>query len=50
LVIDEFDEPVICKKIKNVIETQISGEFKGWDGETIFKMMNGQIWQQSTYA
>ena len=32
------------------IETQISGEFKGWDGETIFKMMNGQIWQQSSYA
>jgi hypothetical protein len=50
LVIDDFDEPVICKKIKNVIETQISGEFKGWEGETIFKMMNGQIWQQSTYA
>lgn len=49
-VIDDFDEPVICKKLKNVIETQISGEFKGWQGETIFKMMNGQIWQQSTYA
>lgn len=50
LIIDDFDEPVICKKAKNVIETQISGEFKGWEGETIFKMMNGQIWQQSTYA
>jgi hypothetical protein len=50
LVIEDFDEPVICQKIKNVIETQISGEFKGWDGETIFKMMNGQIWQQSSYA
>lgn len=50
LVIDDFDEPVICKKLKTVIETQISGEFKGWDGETIFKMLNGQIWQQSTYA
>ncbi|GAA4017432.1 hypothetical protein GCM10022408_33750 [Hymenobacter fastidiosus] len=50
LVIEDFDEPVICKKLKNVIETQISGEFKGWEGETIFKMMNGQIWQQSSYA
>lgn len=50
LIIDDFDEPVICKKIKKVIETQISGEFKGWEGETIFKMMNGQIWQQSFYA
>lgn len=50
LIIDDFDEPLICRKLKNVIETQISGEFKGWEGETIFKMMNGQIWQQSAYA
>ena len=50
LIIEDFDEPVLCKKINNVIETQIDGEFEGWEGETIFKMMNGQIWQQSSYA
>lgn len=50
LIIEDFDEPVICKKLTNVIETQIDGVFEGWDGETIFKMMNGQIWQQSTYS
>lgn len=33
-----------------VIESQIEGEFNGWDGETIFKLTNGQVWQQSTYA
>ncbi len=33
-----------------VIETKIDGEFEGWEGETIFKMMNGSIWQQSSYA
>jgi hypothetical protein len=49
LIIEDFDEPLVCKKIKNVVETQIEGEFEGWEGETIFKMMNGQIWQQSTY-
>ena len=32
-----------------VIESQIDGEFQGWDGETIFKLLNGQIWQQSSY-
>jgi hypothetical protein len=32
------------------IETQIQGEFEGWDGETVFKLDNGQIWQQSSYA
>ncbi len=33
-----------------VIKTHIDGEFKGWEGKTIFKMMNGQIWQQSSFA
>src|SRR5689334_11185258 len=35
---------------QNVIESQMDGEFNGWDGETIFKLANGQIWQQSSYA
>jgi len=33
-----------------VVESRIDGEFQGWDGETIFKLQNGQIWQQSAYA
>lgn len=33
-----------------VIESYIKGEFKGWDGDTIFILDNGQIWQQSSYA
>lgn len=33
----------------SVIETRIDGDFEGWEGETIFKLMNGQIWQQSDY-
>lgn len=33
-----------------VIESRIDGEFTGWDGETIFKLRNGQIWQQVSYA
>lgn len=32
------------------IETTIDGTFNGWDGETIFKLSNGQIWQQSEYS
>jgi hypothetical protein len=48
LEIQDFNEPVICKKLEEVIETQIDGGFKGWEGETIFKMRNGQIWQQSS--
>ena len=33
-----------------LIESRIEGAFKGWDGETVFKLENGQIWQQATYA
>jgi hypothetical protein len=33
----------------SVIETQVDGEFNGWEGETILKLMNGQIWQQTEY-
>lgn len=32
-----------------VIETCIEGDFSGWEGETIFKLCNGQIWQQAEY-
>ncbi len=31
------------------IESAISGDFSGWSGETIFKLDNGQIWQQAEY-
>lgn len=34
----------------SVVESQIDGNFEGWAGETIFKLSNGQIWQQATYA
>jgi hypothetical protein len=32
------------------IESTISGEFSGWDGETIFKLDDGQIWEQAEYS
>jgi hypothetical protein len=34
----------------SVIESRINGEFTGWDGDTVFLLLNGQIWQQSSYA
>jgi hypothetical protein len=32
-----------------VTESQIDSEFEGWEGETIVKLINGQIWQQTEY-
>jgi hypothetical protein len=34
----------------DLVESRIDGNFEGWEGETIFKLQNGQIWQQVSYA
>lgn len=31
-----------------VIETAIDGDFDGWVGDTIFRLKNGQVWQQTS--
>lgn len=31
------------------IESQIDGDFEGFEGETVIKLMNGQIWQQTDF-
>lgn len=33
----------------SVVESKVDGEFEGWDGETIVKLANGQIWEQTEY-
>ncbi|NLN85727.1 MAG: hypothetical protein GX135_06450 [Candidatus Cloacimonetes bacterium] len=32
-----------------LIESRIDGEFNGFEGDSIFKLVNGQIWQQTEY-
>jgi len=32
-----------------VIESRVDGDFSGWEGETIVKLTNGQIWQQTEF-
>lgn len=34
----------------SVVDSRIDGEFKGWEGKTVFKLQNGQIWQQASYG
>lgn len=44
-------QPVIIPDVTpSVIESKIDGTFEGWTGDTIFKLSNGQIWQQASYA
>jgi hypothetical protein len=32
------------------VDSRIDGEFRGWEGKTVFKLQNGQIWQQASYG
>jgi hypothetical protein len=38
-----------AQPVQAVIESRIDSEFHGWDGDTVYKLMNGQIWQQASY-
>lgn len=49
-VISKRREPVVSRgSCSPAVESAITGEVHGWDGETIFKLDNGQIWQQAEY-
>jgi len=37
------------RRLDYVIESQIDGEFNGWDGSKQYKLVNGQVWQQAEY-
>ena len=39
----------VASKCTPAVESTILGEFSGWEGETIFKLDNGQIWEQAEY-
>ncbi len=32
------------------IESNLAGDFNGWEGETVFKLDNGQIWEQAEHS
>ena len=37
------------ERAPTLIESRIEGDFEGWEGDTIVKLINGQIWQQTEY-
>ncbi|MEO8173787.1 MAG: hypothetical protein ABI581_11915 [Sediminibacterium sp.] len=44
--IQGIEKPIAVNKIQEVIESNISGDFKGYDGASSFKLQNGQEWKQ----
>lgn len=49
LVIEDFDEPVICEKLDLITNSSIDGDFEGWEGETTVILSNGEVWKQYEY-
>ncbi len=31
------------------VRSRIEGEFNGYDGDTVFRLLNGQLWRQAYY-
>ncbi len=42
-------ESIEVRQLYDVIESNIDGTFKGWEGNTTYKLTNGQIWKQKVY-
>ena len=50
IIITGFKDTVLCRKVTDVIESNIDGDFTGWNGETVFKLTDGHVWQQDSYS
>lgn len=46
LLIQGIEDPISAVKVQDVIESNIDGDFRGWDGTTSFKLLNGDTWVQ----
>ncbi|AIW22994.1 hypothetical protein IX92_28040 (plasmid) [Vibrio coralliilyticus] len=33
-----------------ILHSAIAGQFNGFEGDTLFKLANGQVWKQQEYA
>jgi hypothetical protein len=44
------ESEAVKEEVKRVeqegIKTRLVGEFRGWDGDTVFRLENGQVWKQ----
>lgn len=47
--VDGMGDSVRVRRL-NASKSRIDGNFEGWSGDTTFKLRNGQVWQQASYA
>ena len=42
-------QSIQVRRLYDVIESNIDGAFEGWNGDTVYRLMNGQTWKQKEY-
>jgi len=42
-------ESVAVREVHGVMESRIAGAFTGWQGESEYELINGQVWKQARY-
>lgn len=50
MTVEGMDGSILVRLLNVVADTTIDGDFDGWEGDTIFELSNGQVWQQAAYA
>lgn len=48
IVVDGFNDYAEVQET-SAIKSRIINDFKGWTGDTVFELENGQIWKQDKY-
>jgi len=46
LKVEDVDEILQVIPIEKIIRSKIDGEFEGFEGDTVYKLYNGSVWQQ----
>lgn len=49
LKVNETAQVVPVRQIFGLVESQIDGDFRGWEGDTRYQLTNGQVWEQIEY-
>ena len=49
MLVEGESKAVDVQRLTDVIESKVEGDFEGWEGETVYRLTNGQVWQQSAY-
>ena len=49
MFVEGVSDSILVSQVTDFIRTCIDGEFVGWEGDTVFVLCNGQVWQQASY-